>query len=185
MLTAQQMQKHTQALMGQIYSSETYDNIKQLLFLWRDQHKSPLLAITTFLKILQIISTQHPELLDDLNRCLIKDYAPSLQTPSLPRIKQLAAEHPQSPAILDTVLVWLKTDQVPSGVSKAPQLEELSESDFASRLERHRLGRDIGKIINLYRRCVLTLAEFKKLLEPIYLSDPSFFNMLFQYTEEL
>ena len=30
----------------------------------------------------------------------------------------------------------------------------------------------------------MTIGEFKKLLEPIYLTDPSFFNMLFQYAEE-
>lgn len=40
-------------------------------------------------------------------------------------------------------------------------------------------------MIYLYRRCVITVGEFKRLLEPIYLSDPSFFNMLFQYAEEL
>lgn len=122
MLTAHQMHKHTQSLMGQIYSTEAYEQIKQLLFLWRDQQKSPIQAITTFLKILQIISTQQPELLDDLNRCLAKDYSPSAHAPSLSRLKKLAAEHPQSPAILDTVLAWLKSEQPTSGVPKAPQL---------------------------------------------------------------
>jgi histone deacetylase complex regulatory component SIN3 len=61
----------------------------------------------------------------------------------------------------------------------------LSEPEFVSRLEKHERCRDISKLIVLYRRSIVTVSEFKKLLEPIYLSDPSFFNMLFQYAEEL
>lgn len=77
MLTAQQMHKYTQNLFNQLYTSEAYEQIKQLLYSWRDHSKTPPQAITTFLRILNIIATQQPELLDDLNRCLVKDYAPS------------------------------------------------------------------------------------------------------------
>lgn len=40
-------------------------------------------------------------------------------------------------------------------------------------------------MIYVYRRCIITLREFKSLLEPIYFTDVSFFNMLYQYAEEL
>ncbi len=109
MITAQQMQKYTQALFSQIYSTESYENIKQLLFQWKDHNKSPQYAIITFLKILQIISNQQPDLLEDLNRCLIKDYNPSQQPVTLTKIKQLAVDNPNAGAILDTVISWLKT----------------------------------------------------------------------------
>ena len=72
MLTAQQMQKHTQQLFSSLYATEAYDPLKQLLFQWKEQHKSPSQAITTFLKILQLIANSQPELIDDLNRCLLK-----------------------------------------------------------------------------------------------------------------
>ena len=108
MITAQQMQKYTQALFSQIYPTDIYDSIKQMLINWKEQHKSPTHAISTFLKIVQLIATQQPDLLDDLNRCLIKDYTLAPQPPSLARIKQLAAENPNAEPILDIVINWLK-----------------------------------------------------------------------------
>lgn len=129
MLTAQQMQKNTQTFFSQIYPTEAYEQIKQVLYAWRDRNKSPPQAISTFLKILQIISAQQPELLEDLNRCLIKEYFPTSHPPSLARIRQLAADNPNAATILDTVIAWLKTEQPPvqnGAIPKAPQLEELS-----------------------------------------------------------
>ena len=35
MITAQQMQKYTQALFGQIYTTDIYENIKQMLYTWK------------------------------------------------------------------------------------------------------------------------------------------------------
>jgi hypothetical protein len=111
MLTAQQMQKYTQSLFSQIYATDSYDTVKTLLYGWKDHHKNPAQAISTFLKITHLIATQQPELLDDLNRCLLKDYAPSSQTPSLSKVKQLAAEHPNAGPILDTLISWLRFEQ--------------------------------------------------------------------------
>ena len=56
MLTAQQMQKYTQTLFSQLYNTDIYDHIKQLLYSWKDHHKTPAHAITTFLQILQLIA---------------------------------------------------------------------------------------------------------------------------------
>ena len=109
MLTAQQMHKCTQTLFNQIYASETYEQVKQLLYTWRDHSKAPPQAIVTFLKVVNIIATQQPELLDDLNRCLVKDYTPSVEAPSLTRIRQLAVDNPNASAVLDTVIGWLRT----------------------------------------------------------------------------
>ncbi len=109
MLTAQQMQKNTQAFFSQIYATDAYEQVKQVLYAWRDRNKSPPQAISTFLKILQIISTQQPEMLEDLNRCLVKEYSPSSHPPSLTKIRQLAADNPNAVSILDTVINWLKS----------------------------------------------------------------------------
>ena len=137
MLTAQQAQKHTQQLFSSLYATEAYDPLKVLLFQWKDHHKSPSHAITTFLKIIQLISNSQPELLDDLNRCLLKEYSPSPQAPSLSRLKILAADNPNAVPILDTVLSWLKTEQVSQSngtVSNRAQLEELTEGEFLLRM---------------------------------------------------
>ena len=67
-----------------------------MLYQWKEHNKSPTYAITTFLKIIQLISVEQPDLLDDLNRCLLKDYNPSSQPPTLSKIKQLAADNPNA-----------------------------------------------------------------------------------------
>jgi hypothetical protein len=72
MLTAQQFHKHSAALFSQIQNTDTYDHIKALLFAWRDSSKSAPHSISAFLKILQLVIAEAPELLDDLNRCLVK-----------------------------------------------------------------------------------------------------------------
>ena len=87
MLTAQQTQKYTPNLFSQIYSTNTYEPIKNTLQHWKDHNKSPTHAIIAFLKILHLISTQQPELLDDLNKCLLKEYNPTTTTPTLAKIK--------------------------------------------------------------------------------------------------
>jgi hypothetical protein len=60
MLSAQQLQKYSTALFTQLHGSDTYEHLKALLYAWRDGNKSAPQAITTFLKILQIISQQNP-----------------------------------------------------------------------------------------------------------------------------
>ena len=76
MLTAQQFHKHSVALFSQIQNTDTYDHLRSLLFSWRDSPKTAPLSISTFLKVLQLIVTEAPESLDDLNRCLAKEYTP-------------------------------------------------------------------------------------------------------------
>lgn len=63
MITAQQLQKYTQSLFNQIYPTDTYEQLKTLLYNWRDNNKAPTSAITTFLKIAQLLSEHSPELL--------------------------------------------------------------------------------------------------------------------------
>ena len=87
MITAQQTQKYTQNLFSQIYSTHTYEPIKQTLQQWKEHHKTPTHAIYAFLKILHLISNQQPELLDDLNKCLLKEYTPTNTTPTITQIK--------------------------------------------------------------------------------------------------
>lgn len=127
MLTAQQFHKHSVALFSQIQNTDTYDHLRSLLFAWRDSPKTAPLSISTFLKVLQLIVTEAPELLDDLNRCLAKEYSPSEgSSPSLDRVRRLALENPNATAILDSVLGWLKTEQSTSStgnVSKSVQIE--------------------------------------------------------------
>ena len=50
------MQKYTQTLFSQLYNTDIYDHIKQLLYSWKDHHNTPAHAITTFLQILQLIA---------------------------------------------------------------------------------------------------------------------------------
>lgn len=66
--------------------------------------------------------------MDDLNRCLLKDFTPQSQPASLLKIRQLALDNPNAVTILDTVVNWMQTEQpVTNGHTiKAPQLEELS-----------------------------------------------------------
>jgi len=76
-------------------------------------------------------------LLDDLNRCLAKDYNPSESTPSLDRVRKLAIDNANSIPILDSVLSWLRTEQpipAPAPTNKSQQIEELSEGEFFGRL---------------------------------------------------
>ena len=185
MITAQQLQKYTQVLFNQLYPTDSYDSLKGLLYSWRDHTKTPSHAIATFLRITRLLQEHHPELIEDLNRCLVKDFA-SPPTTSLPRVRTLALHHPQSLPILDSLIQWIRTDSpLPPPTARLSHLEELTESEFASRLERHEKCKEISKVIYLYRRCMVTVEEFKALLSPIYLSDPSFFNMLFQFAEEV
>lgn len=110
MLTAQQFHKHSVALFTQLQNTDTYDHLRALLFTWRDSSRTAPLSISTFLKVLNLILTEAPELLDDLNRCLAKEYSPSdAPSPSLDRVRRLALENPNSPAILEAVLGWLRT----------------------------------------------------------------------------
>lgn len=112
MLTAQQFHKHSAALFLQIQNTDTYDHLRSLLFTWRDSPKTAPLSISTFLKVLHLIVTEAPELLEDLNRCLAKEYSPPEATsPSLDRVRKLALENPNATAILDSVLGWLRTEQ--------------------------------------------------------------------------
>lgn len=60
MITAQQLHKYTQSLFNQIYPTDTYENLKALLYSWRDNNKAPTHAISTFLKIAQLLSDHHP-----------------------------------------------------------------------------------------------------------------------------
>lgn len=127
MLTAQQFHKHSVALFSQIQNTDTYDHLRTLLFAWRDSPKTAPLSISTFLKVLQLIITQAPELLDDLNRCLAKEYSPpEAASPSLDRVRRMALENPNATVILDSVLGWLRTEQAstPTGVvNKSVQIE--------------------------------------------------------------
>lgn len=72
MLTAQQLHKHSQSLFSQIQGTDTYEQLRTVLFAWKDSPKGAPHLMTAFLKILQLIAQQTPELVDDLNRCLIK-----------------------------------------------------------------------------------------------------------------
>lgn len=60
MITAQQLHKYTQSLFNQIYPTDTYEQLKALLYSWRDNHKTPTYAISTFLKIAQLFSEHSP-----------------------------------------------------------------------------------------------------------------------------
>jgi hypothetical protein len=108
MLSPQQLHKHSVTLFTQLNGTDTYDQVKHLLFSWRDNAKNAPTAITTFLRILQLVSTNTPELLEDLNRCLLKDFLPADAPPSLAKIRRLAIDNPNSTAILDSVLSWLR-----------------------------------------------------------------------------
>ena len=128
MLTAQQLHKHTQNFFTQVYATDTYEPLKQLLYNWRDNTENTPLTITTFLKILQLVSQKNPELLDDLNRCLLKDFTPQTQPATLSKVRQLALDNPNAVSILDTVVTWMQTEQPTTNghSNKTPQLEELS-----------------------------------------------------------
>jgi hypothetical protein len=109
MLTAQQFHKQSVALFSQLQNTDTYDHLRSLLFAWRDSPKSAPLSISTFLKVLHLIVTEAPELLDDINRCLAKEYSPPEgQSPSLERVRRLAIDNPNAVPILDSVLGWLR-----------------------------------------------------------------------------
>ena len=126
MITAQQLQKYTQSLFNQIYPTDTYEQLKALLYSWRDNNKTPTYAISTFLKIAELLSEHSPELLDDLNRCLLKDYSPDTSLASIAKVRQLALDNPYALSILDTIISWIRTEQpvqVNPPVIKAPQIE--------------------------------------------------------------
>jgi len=74
MITAQQLHKYSVSLFTQIQNTMTYEDLKKCLFEWRDSSKNAVSSIVAFQKIMQIIATQTPDLQDDLNRCIIKDY---------------------------------------------------------------------------------------------------------------
>jgi hypothetical protein len=127
MLTAQQFHKHSVALFSQIQNTDTYDHLRSLLFAWRDSPRGAPQSISTFLKVLRLIISETPELLDDLNRCLIKDFTLSDSSPpSLEKVRQLALDNPNSPSILDTILIWLRAEQPspsPGPTNKTVQIE--------------------------------------------------------------
>jgi|688.fasta_scaffold643985_1 hypothetical protein len=55
MLTAQQFHKHSLALFTQIQNTDAYDQLKNLLFEWRDSPKSAPQSIAIFLKVINLI----------------------------------------------------------------------------------------------------------------------------------
>jgi hypothetical protein len=55
MLTAQQFHKHSLALFTQIQNTDAYDQLKNLLFEWRDSPKNAPQSIAIFLKVINLI----------------------------------------------------------------------------------------------------------------------------------
>jgi len=60
MLSPQQLHKHSQTLFNQLQGSDTYNQLKNLLFAWKESSRNAPQSITTFLKILHVISNQTP-----------------------------------------------------------------------------------------------------------------------------
>jgi hypothetical protein len=91
MITAQQLHKYSVTLFTQLQNTDTFEQLKNCLYLWRDSPKGAIHTIIAFQKILQIITIQNPTLHEDLNRCIIKDYNSSEgEPPSISKIKKLA-----------------------------------------------------------------------------------------------
>jgi hypothetical protein len=124
MLTAQQFHKHTVALFSQIQNTDTYDHLRSLLFAWRDSPRTAPLSISTFLKVLHLIVTEAPELLDDLNRCLAKEYSPpDSHSPSLDRVRRLALDNPNATPILEAVLGWMRSEQTATAQNNSKNVQ--------------------------------------------------------------
>ena len=56
MITSQQQQKNCQLFLNKLFNTKTYELVRNLLFIWRDDNKKSSMAIDTFIKIFRVIN---------------------------------------------------------------------------------------------------------------------------------